>query len=200
VFRDEHRTLCAMGYLIASTGRTNIVDDVARHNNYAYIPQLAGDLRLQSWLDSTGLTVQEAARIQPAYGGPCLCPVSPPPSGSQASAEYFVASGIALGVNTFVSIRNLAPRDMTARQLRRNAITGLVTGSGQVVLGAFVLDRRGADLASGVANVAIGAAAIGTSAWRLRHLPPASVAARSVSLLPFLDADHRAGLIVSARM
>ena len=79
VFRDEHQTLCAMGFLIASTGRHDIVDFVTSTNNLIYIRELADNAALTRWLDSTGLTLAEAARVQPAYeGGPCFCVPSEP--------------------------------------------------------------------------------------------------------------------------
>lgn len=68
-FRDSQGTLCAMAYLIHRSGRSDIVDKVEATGNNAYIAELADDPALIAWLDSSGLSVAEAARIQPAYGG-----------------------------------------------------------------------------------------------------------------------------------
>jgi hypothetical protein len=67
-FRDPHGTLCAMAYLIAQSGNTELVDRVARTNNNAFIRELASDPDLIAWLERNGLSVAEAARIQPTYG------------------------------------------------------------------------------------------------------------------------------------
>src|SRR6185503_2916313 len=40
-FRDADGTLCAMAYLIAASGRGDLVDHISRTRNYAYIPELA---------------------------------------------------------------------------------------------------------------------------------------------------------------
>jgi hypothetical protein len=203
VFRDEHGTMCAMGYLIASTGHTDIVNDVARHNNLAYIPELAGDARLRAWLDSTGLTVAEAARIQPAYGGGiCLCP-SPAPATrgvTQASRVYFAASAFATVLSGASLVYNLAPRDASAQRMRGNAALGFVAGAAQVVLGAFAIDQRGTDGVVGGANMLVGATSVAGAVWRLRHLPQPSVATRAVSVAPLVIGKQGAGLVVSARM
>ncbi len=68
-FRDSRGTLCAMAYVIDRSGRGDIVDKVETTRNNAYIAELADNLALIAWLDSSGLSVAEAARIQPAYGG-----------------------------------------------------------------------------------------------------------------------------------
>jgi len=68
-FRDSRGTLCAMAYLIKRSGRGDIVDKVEATRNNAYISELADDPALIAWLDSSGLSVAEAARIQPAYNG-----------------------------------------------------------------------------------------------------------------------------------
>lgn len=67
-FRDAHGTLCAMAYLIERSGSSELVDRVARTNNNAFIRDLASDPALLAWLERNGLSVAEAARIQPAYG------------------------------------------------------------------------------------------------------------------------------------
>jgi hypothetical protein len=60
-------TLCAVAHLLASTGRRDIVDRVARRNNNVWVAELAADTALASWLDMHGITLDEAARIQVPY-------------------------------------------------------------------------------------------------------------------------------------
>ena len=66
-FRDGNGALCAMAYLIERSGRRDLVDRIASTRNNAFIAELANDAELLAWLDSFGLSVTEAARIQPTY-------------------------------------------------------------------------------------------------------------------------------------
>ena len=66
-FRDGHGALCAMAYLIERSGRRDLVDRIASTRNNAFIAELADDPALRVWLDSVGVSVTEAARIQPTY-------------------------------------------------------------------------------------------------------------------------------------
>lgn len=70
VFVDRFGAHCAMGYLIAASGRHDIVARIAMTRNFAYVVELADDPTLVKWLDEHGFTAAEAARIQPAYPGP----------------------------------------------------------------------------------------------------------------------------------
>ena len=67
IFRDARGATCAMAYLIERSGRADIVDRIAETRNLAYIGELTDDAALVAWLDRSGLSVAEAARIQPAY-------------------------------------------------------------------------------------------------------------------------------------
>jgi hypothetical protein len=67
IFRDPQGTLCAMAYLIDRSGGGDLVDRVAGTRNTEYIARLADDPDLVAWLDGAGLSLAEAARIQPAY-------------------------------------------------------------------------------------------------------------------------------------
>ena len=73
VFVDEHGTPCAVAYLLQRSGRGSLVSEIANADNYVYAWELAGDARFSEWLDEMGLTLEEAARIQPNYG-PDGCP------------------------------------------------------------------------------------------------------------------------------
>jgi hypothetical protein len=59
-----------MAFLIAATGRGDLVDRVARTRNNAYLPELLDEPGLREWLEEHGITATEAARIQPSYDGP----------------------------------------------------------------------------------------------------------------------------------
>lgn len=77
VFVDEHGTPCAVAYLLQRSGREGLVRETAGAGNNVYAWELAADARFSEWLDETGLTLGEAARIQPNYAGYDLCCVEP---------------------------------------------------------------------------------------------------------------------------
>jgi hypothetical protein len=70
-FRDARGNLCAMAFLIAASGRGDIVDHIARNRNYAFVPDLIDEPGLAEWLGEHGLTVEEAApkaeEMQPVW-------------------------------------------------------------------------------------------------------------------------------------
>ncbi len=67
VFVDEGGARCAMAALLEATGHHDLVARVARTANLARVPALAADGEFSAWLRHHGLTVDEAAAIQPAY-------------------------------------------------------------------------------------------------------------------------------------
>jgi hypothetical protein len=205
VFRDEHGTLCAMAYLIASTGRADIVDDVARTNNLAYIPELAADARLSAWLDSTGLTVAEAARIQPGYDGGGCCTIGPTPDPDAANApadrrEYFIRSAFASTLSGASLFLNMAPGNTSLTRTRWISGIGFASGAAQLVYGSLALSHSDARRTVGAANIAIGGSTIAASAWRMMHPPKANPPTVSVSVQPFVMTARGVGLLLSARL
>lgn len=73
-FIDAHGTRCAMAHLVESAGGGAYVEHVARTRNNATVHELADDPELLAWLEDNGLTLEEAARIQPTYGDTCSSP------------------------------------------------------------------------------------------------------------------------------
>jgi hypothetical protein len=67
IFIDDQGVRCAMAYLIESTGDAALVERIARTEDYAYIADLANDPELEQWLVDHGISLAEAAQIQPGY-------------------------------------------------------------------------------------------------------------------------------------
>jgi hypothetical protein len=198
IFRDSRGTLCAMAYLIDRSGRGDLVDRVAATRNTEYIPRLADDPELVVWLDSVGLSVAEAARIQPAYD-PANDDV--PPGVTTAS---IVTSGASL---TSLALNFIHPSTASAW-------TGVVGGAAAIVAGMLYLDANaGPDLgadgggtngssALGAASVAIGGAALMVGGIRLSKPRDADASNARVQIVPTIVpvADRpRVGLTVNAR-
>lgn len=169
-FRDTRGTLCAMAYLIDRSGRGDFVDRVAASRNNAYIRELANDPTLVAWLDSTGLDVAEAARIQPYYG---------PPPGSvddsrTADAGYALSSLIVSGASLATAAVNVVKPRFTG------AMLGLLAGGSTVALGATRLDEHGGTKRLAVANTVVGAAALaaGVRALIVSRRPTGTQSAR----------------------
>lgn len=71
-FVDAHGTSCAMAYIITESGHPEVTRAVAERENNAYVMDMKSP-ELVGWIESSGLTLQEAAWIQPSYGPSCNC-------------------------------------------------------------------------------------------------------------------------------
>ncbi len=67
-FKDKFGTLCAMAYIVQRSGHQEIVDEIHSTNNNVYINDVT-EGSLIEWLKTSGITKEDAARIQPAYDG-----------------------------------------------------------------------------------------------------------------------------------
>lgn len=160
VFVDRHGTHCAVGYLLAQAGRSDIVNRVRQTRNLARVPELADDPALVAWLDSTGISLEEAARIQPTYGGGGVVAEDD----GEVSAGYALASALSLGFGGVSIARSIGPAPS-----RIDGVYGLLIGAYGMALGIPRIDDGGAAQALGVLNTAVGAtaAALGTrTLWR----------------------------------
>lgn len=145
-FRDSRGTLCAMAYLVDRSGRKDIVDQIAKTHNNAFIRELTDGRALVAWLDTSGLSVDEAARIQPTYGS---YPVFVADQ-KRVSANYALLS-MGLGGS---SIGSLGFNFFTPS--RTSGGVGLAAGVATIIAGAAHLDETGGNKRIAVANTALG--------------------------------------------
>jgi hypothetical protein len=160
-FRDSRGVLCAMAYLVQRSGRSDLVDRIARTANNATIAELSGDEGLRTWFDSVGFTAAEAGRVQPGYNFPnpitetdvAVERRSLPPAASMALNMASLATaavnikspsptsallGVAAGLVGFVAG---AQQVHESRDGRAYAISNMVTGAAAVTLAAMRLIR-----------------------------------------------------------
>lgn len=163
-FRDSRGVLCAMAYLIERSGRRDIVNLVARTRNNASIPELAGDPALGNWLDSVGLSLAEAARIQPYYGPP---PPPVVPDDEAVTAEYAITSLLVSGTALTTIGLNLATPS------RSTGWGGVFAGGAGIIAGVANLDGTGGTDKVAAANMIVGGAALALGLHRLLRPPPA---------------------------
>ena len=194
-FIDRYGTRCAMAYLIEQSGEGDLVTRVAATHNNARIPELRTDPDFGAWLWRNGITLEEAARIQPAYG---CCPVGafciailrpcPSTTSTSASVGYKVATGVSVGVDVLAvalnSVHTGLPRTVSGG-------LGLATGMMGVVIGAANLDQSGTRRSLGFLNASAGAASAALGVYRITRKPGPQA---RFSLGPWLDARGGAGI------
>ena len=160
-FRDGRGVLCAMAYLIERSGRRDLVDRIAATRNNASIPELAGDPDLTSWLDSAGLSLAEAARIQPFYG--------PQGDPDGVSSGYAIASILLSGTSlATVGVNAIAPSRVTGW-------AGVLAGAASAIAGAAKLDDDGATDDVAKVNMIVGLGSMTFGLYRLATPLPSKV-------------------------
>jgi len=63
-FIDRYGTRCALAYAIDESGDGDLVLDLARKDNHAFVAHIQDEPRLVAWLERNGLTVDDAAFVQ----------------------------------------------------------------------------------------------------------------------------------------
>lgn len=198
-------TLCAVGYLLASTGRGDIVDRVTRANNSVRVHELAGDTALAAWLGENGLTLDEAARIQVVYSRPSPFDMQP---GEVRRIAIVAATPFALAgsviAGTWNSLGNSDGHRMSPN------VAGIVSGIVSIGLGAELSSTQGIPKSSGIIMAGVGSASIALAVRSLVHRHEAKEAIRAeqktvvihdVQILPTIALNNGAapGFSVSMR-
>jgi hypothetical protein len=126
-FIDRDGRICAVGYLIEQTAGRPLAEAINSKWQYAYVHQM-DDPAIDAWIVESGLSREECAMIQPAYG--------PPPGANTNTLErnYAIGTSVFTGLNSAMSAVN-------AIQLHRGEgdliapIAGMVSGASQLTLG-----------------------------------------------------------------
>jgi hypothetical protein len=176
--------LCAVGDLLAFTGRGDIVDRVVRLDNNLRVAQLAGDTSFRAWLDENGLTLAEAARIQVVYA------YSPTP----AQMAGTVAVGLGASVGMLASLSTTLANATLNRDGRskKASIWGLASSGVTLAAGVALLHSPDMPHKWGTMSTTVGAVGIAMSSISLRRhgtfeRDAASRNVASVALAPMLD-------------
>jgi hypothetical protein len=193
-------TLCAVAHLLASTGRRDIVDRVARTNNNVWVADLAGDTAFTRWLDVNGISLAEAARIQVPY--------METSTGAQVARQnaFMVIAPAAFGTATVTAMMNaMGNADGHSRTTR---ILGISAGALTVGAGTLLLAKGAAETPKiGAGAIAVGGLSIALAS-RATHRHGAIVArqreaerARSVqaSLSPMVGPGGSGGISLAIR-
>ncbi len=199
-FIDRFGTRCAMAYLIEQAGGGDLVARVAAARNNARIRDLSTDPALGAWLWRNGITLDEAARIQPSYG---CCPIGalcidreqpgcPLPT-SPSSAGYKVATGVSVGVDVLTVALNSLHSGL-ARPLA--GALGIAAGAAGIAVGVPNFDASGSRRTLGYVNAGVGAASAALGLYRIAHRPRTL---SRVSLVPWLDGRGGTGLTAQLR-
>lgn len=191
-FRDSRGVLCAMAYLLDRSGRGDIVDKVVQTRNNAFIHELADDPALTQWLDENGLSVDEAARIQPSYEG-----IGFPGAENRVSSDFAITTMLLGGGSMAFTGANILKPTLTGEAA--GALVGIIA----IVNGLNHIDENRGTKRVAYAGVCAGSAAAGTSIvtfFRDRAHPHSrNLAPRRVSVAPALISNqHSYQLGISA--
>ena len=148
-FVDHRGVLCAVAYLLESSGRRDIVDRVATTDNNVWVADLAGDREFRSWLDVSGLTLAEAARVQVPY-------IETPdePSASNSNVINTGAAILAGGLGLYSIAWNAG--DVRRGHVGVRTALGFTAGALGLAVAATRADADGSDLTIGLAAGTIG--------------------------------------------
>jgi hypothetical protein len=188
-----------MAFLIAASGRGDLVDHIARTRNYAFIPDLVDVPGLAQWLEEHGLTVAEAARIQPSYDDWPCCVIGDPPV-RKPSTGYVAASAGASTLSALSIAWNARSVDRVAAQ-RWKGFFGAGVGGANLVLGLSKLGSDGwENHAAAIWNIALGATAgfLGVRALVVKPAAESRIPSR-LTVAPLASAGSRPGIGVAGR-
>jgi hypothetical protein len=184
--------VCAVADLLAASGRRDIVDRVARANNNVWVDELAGDTAFTRWLETSGLTLREAARIQIVYAST----VTPVETARQIS--YFTVAPLSVLGSVAMTLWNATGN---ADGHRGGPVwTGMIAGGLGVSSGALLMTRSSAspDIVGTVGVVTAGSGIVSMIAsGAAMHRHRAIVAAQQDSTRRPIVTDASVGPVVA---
>ncbi|WP_426062141.1 hypothetical protein [Hymenobacter sp. B1770] len=209
-FIDRDGRLCAVGYLVAQTAGRPVAERINQAHQYDLIAEMQVPA-LADWVRASGLTKAECALIQPTYGSP-----NPVLSANPVPTSYAVGSAVWGGINVMLAAANASQFNQPDAG-RGAAYAGVLSGTGQVLLGALRLPADepnggrypgyglptgksfAAERAVSFLNIGAGTATAALSFWNLLHHRPADAGRTAVSVVNYPGQIGGTGLSFTRR-
>jgi hypothetical protein len=139
IFIDGDGARCALAALLEASGHQALVQRIARTQNLAYVEELKDDPELKAWLTEHGVTLIEAARIQPEYANTTASRWQPTISvvasaHGEAAADTGASVGLAPGLR--VGARRITESDGDCDHCVYSSLALVAEYSRSIVAGA----------------------------------------------------------------
>lgn len=160
-FIDKDGNICAVGYLIEQTAGRQVAEEINSKFKYEYLLAM-NDPKIDSWVQTSGLTKEECAMIQPKYQG-----------ANYISPAYGISSSVLGGINLSLNFVNAiqigkSPANKTVPRI------GLITGAGQIALGSAMFFKNQmshytneSERTLSMVNIGLGTSTMILSSWNL---------------------------------
>jgi hypothetical protein len=158
-FIDRDGKICAVGYLIEKTAGREVAEQISASHQYEALLAM-NDRLVDDWINASGLTREECAMIQPAYG-------PSEENSSYISTADAAFSGVLIGLNAGFAALNISNSYKGVTKQGLPAVS-IISGGLQVGLGALELLEYdtprfgGTDFTAmkklGITNIAMGTA------------------------------------------
>jgi hypothetical protein len=168
-FIDKDGAICAVGYLLEQTTSRQVAEGINRAHQYEELLAM-NNSTVDKWILTSGLTKEECAMIQPAYGP------TPVYTYNHIAPAYGISSSIIGGINLSLNtINGIQIGNGTTN--KTVPIVGLITGAGQVALGSAMFpeeiigwgttDTNESQKTLSMVNIGLGTTTMILSAWNL---------------------------------
>lgn len=124
-FIDEEGNICAVGYLVEQTAGRAVAKNINASFKYATIHEMTDDETLNAWIRQSGLTLEEAAMIQPAY--------------AFHHTRYREASAVGIGLNVGLVTSFSLMKNHDHWYYKTSPYVGLAAGFAQTSVGLLNL-------------------------------------------------------------
>lgn len=158
-FIDKDGNICAVGYLVEQTAGRDLAERISAKHKYDYIEDINMP-ELTAWVSASGLTKEECAMIQPAYGYRYY------PPQPQISTSNAVTSSVFTGANVAFTGMNIY-QTINGKRSTTPGLIALASGAAQTMYGGFTLTDRNynskKEKTAAIVNLAVGGTTVLTS-------------------------------------
>lgn len=202
-FIDKNGNICAVGYLIEQTAGRKIAEKINSKYKYEYLLAM-NDQTIDNWVQSSGLTKEECAMIQPTYS-------YGPPLANRVSLANGLSSSIIGGTNLAINTIN-GIQISNGSNSNTLPIIGLISGAGQVTLGAlsypneeYAMDGtylNPAQRSLSLINIGLGTSTLILSSWNLitNRKPKEKSLSWNIFSFPTPDSNMGFGFSITKRL
>ena len=200
-FIDKDNKICAVGYLIEKTMGRPIAENINSKHKYERILEM-NDNTVDGWIETSGLTKEECAMIQPTYGS------TPTVNANYISPAYGISSSVLGGLNLSLNTLNGIQISKGANN-KTIGMLGLLTGTGQTILGASMIPKttngfygnttNESKKTLSMVNIALGTTTMILSAWNLITNKECKEKKTSLHVNSLQTSDNNTGIVFTLR-